>query len=355
MIRIMKTHRDQNGLVSMIAVIFISILLTIIVLSMVRLTNSENRLATDFLLSTKASYAAEAGIEDAIKKLKADPSFSQTSCVDDIDVEAGVAAYTCQLVETQSSEFLGKIRPSQVLQIDLSEPSVNFSQLKLYWYQKTLDDGLPSFSPYPSDNRNPSNPLPTLLPLLRAELVEYPRGGPFNRTQIRQSVFFIRPKIGTGGSDGVRWGNYSNGQTAIPTDGRCRLVTDVVDGDYACEFTMRNGSPGHVIDTANNNYVLRVSTYYERAAISFKLETLDSGGNPVLQNNLMASLDVTARANDVFRRLRYRMPLRPSASLPPYALGASEDICKDMEVSTIDGERVSRGGNDGCSLSGYPD
>lgn len=348
-------HREQDGLVSMIAVIFISILLTIIILSMVRLTNSENRLATDFLLSTKASYAAEAGIEDAIKKLRANPSFSQTSCIDDIDVEPGVTAYTCQLVETQSSEFVGKIRPSQVLQVDLSDPSTNFAQLKLYWYQKTLDDGLPAFSPYPSDNRNPSTPLPTMLPLLRAELVEYPKGRPFNRTEIRQSVFFIRPKIGSGGSDGVRWGNYSSGQTAVATDGRCRLVTDVVDGDFTCEFTMRNGAPGHVIDTSNNNYVLRVSTYYERAAISFKLETLDSGGSPVLQNNLMANLDVTARANDVFRRLRYRMPLRPSVSLPPYALGASDDICKDMEISTVSGERASRGGNDGCSLSGYPD
>ena len=337
--------RDERGIVSIVAVIFISILLSIITVGMVRLTTTETRLSTDFLLSTKAGYAAEVGIEDALFRMRRTGPFNQTSCNPSVDVEATVAAYTCQLVDTVSSEFTDKIRPSQALQIDLSDGT--FSQLRLEWYRKNFDENNGGYTEYPSTH--PGTAPSTMLPLLRAELIRYPKGG-FNRTGIEQAVFFLKPNFaGSTTSAADNFTNYnSSASTAKLLSAHCSQPLTTNDGDYACDFTLSG------LNTAAFNYMLRASTYYERAPISFRLEKRDSSGLPQPQNNLMATLDVTARANDVFRRVRYRVPLLGTARLPLYALGASGSICKDLEVSTVNSEQVKKGGEDGCSRTADP-
>ena len=67
-------RHSQQGAIAMITVVFIAILLTIITTSFISITVNEQREATDDDLTTRAFYAAESGVQDAIVAIKRMPS-----------------------------------------------------------------------------------------------------------------------------------------------------------------------------------------------------------------------------------------------------------------------------------------
>ena len=66
----MKKLNNQQGVVSFFTVIFITLLLLILTTAYIRLMVNEQRQATDNDLSSRAFYAAESGVNDAILKIK---------------------------------------------------------------------------------------------------------------------------------------------------------------------------------------------------------------------------------------------------------------------------------------------
>jgi hypothetical protein len=348
-------RRDQRGIVSMIAVLFIAILLTVVVLSMVRLTIAEQRLSTDFLLSTKAGYAAEAGVDDAVFRLQAGTLTDQTcgdlgardAVEEDLATGQVFTEYTCQLVDMDAAAISNKIERGTALQLDLSDMSSSVSRLRLSWYQGA-DDG-PSFGYTFYPGNNPTS-APTMVPILRAELIRYPNSN-IRRTDIQQSISFLRPVASPAGATAHaadNWRTYASaGDAAKVADARCQPASTTGDNEYACSFELTGLTP------ASQNYVLQASSFYERAPVSFRVELLDSSSTPQPQPNIEATIDVTARAGDVFRRIVYRVPLKNSFRLPSYVVGATDILCKDLVVSNLY-NYVTAGGNDGCSLTGNP-
>src|SRR4051812_1988899 len=62
-------HTDARGVVSIIVTILIMLVLSLIILGFAQLVRREQRQSLDRQLSTQAFYAAETGVNDAIKAL----------------------------------------------------------------------------------------------------------------------------------------------------------------------------------------------------------------------------------------------------------------------------------------------
>lgn len=336
-----QLQRDERGVVSMLAVLLVSILLTIITLSIIRQTLDEQRLATDLSLSTKAFYAAEAGIEDALHTLATTDSLAADStCSGDTTfIEQDVSAYTCRLVEGGSDTFEGQVPPVDALQLNLT--GSQFSRLGLGWFRRNIDEpvGLGNISYYIN---NPSSKPFNGVPMLRLELIRYPLSGSFNRNAIEQAVLFLRP-ISSGGTANITptFSHYTAGATIL--NANCPDPGAAGAGNYVCNFELRS------LNTDSYNYVLRLSAIYNDSFVSFRLQTRDSSSLPVA-NNLQTVVDVTARANDIYRRVRYRLPNQANGLTPQFAILSDDVICKDPEVDGGTGA-VTAGGNDACTLT----
>ena len=84
-------------------------------------------------------------------------------------------------------------------------------------------------------------------------------------------------------------------------------------------------------DPARFHYLTLASVYRDT---SFEVRLLN-GADTVQFKNVQPEIDVTGRANDVFRRLVSRVE-SADASEAPYpraALGSGRDICKDFVVT----------------------
>ncbi len=109
-----------------------------------------------------------------------------------------------------------------------------------------------------------------------------------------------------------------------PVQVRCQQAAE-----YMCETYLRLPNAG---DVSVFSYLTLASVYRET---SFEITLLDDRGQPVLFRNVQPEVDVTGRANNVFRRLVSRVE-SADASEAPYpraAVGAGSDVCKDFLVT----------------------
>lgn len=116
MLQIRSKHSNQSGLVSIMVVGIIAVLLTLLVLEFSRVSSRDLRQSIDRQISAQANYAAETGINDALKKLKAGTLADQADCNSGVNAVYGSAAnanvgnsgasVTCVLVTGQSSSYL---------------------------------------------------------------------------------------------------------------------------------------------------------------------------------------------------------------------------------------------------------
>jgi Tfp pilus assembly protein PilX len=152
---------NKKGFVSIITVITISILLSLLTLSFVRIINRSQRQTLDSQLSTQANYAAETGINDALRAITNNPTaipLNDTNCAPTPTTPGGSQAsadankvigsgvngsakeeYTCQLISSgvkdvridindQSSRIYPiktDITPAQNVDIEWEDKAVN--------------------------------------------------------------------------------------------------------------------------------------------------------------------------------------------------------------------------------------
>jgi len=366
-----KLHKRAQGAASLITVIFVSIILSILVLGFVRVALDETRQSTDDDLTTRAFYAAESGIEDAKRALKqyaSNPSaLNHDSCappvgytgllsvVEDFDV-----AYSCMLIELTPTSYEATITPGQVKQIELEpEPGSSFDTILVKWHINASNpDGDGDTPPLRGTavsgvSEVPKDQLPdvdnwyqgpqtsTYPAMLRANLFSYPNGSFVNADTDNSAVAFLNP---TGNqNDGTI--THVNGQATGINYGLHEADCDnsVLLNEYVCSQVFDGFS------TNTNNYVMRIQGIY--APTHVKVTMLDGGlnGTAVGFNKAQVIVDVTGRAGDVFRRVEARLDLEDlfSTLVPEYAILSADDICKDLVV----GNSASSSSANDCSLA----
>ncbi|MBI3983799.1 hypothetical protein HY346_00705 [Candidatus Microgenomates bacterium] len=343
----------QRGVVALITSIVVGLLLTVITTGAVAVMGAELRQSTDFDQSVKAYFAAEAGVEEALAKVRRDYAATgtiptTTGCTPyvgtptDLDGTANnEAAVTCQSVSLATNNLTGSLGAESTARIDLSGIGSNFNKLRLQWHQKGvdpagwLDTDLPTN--FPSGQVWQSNNWPAVM---EVTVVAYPSSGTFISGSIRAKTHVLQPYSNGANSQNINI-NIS-GVPSGPTLADCISPSDpsLPQGDYSCSIDLTGFNQG-----STDNYVILLHARY--AGANYKVEALNGSNGVLAMPASQLVIDVTGRAgSDVFRRVRLVAPITDEipAGFGNFVLLADDAICKVLEVS---GGQVAAGGETG--------
>lgn len=313
-----RHQSSERGAVALITAVIISILLTIIVTGLITLMASELRQASDAEQSTRAYYAAQSGIENGVQKvINALPRHynlplcpaarsSNTSIIPGIPV-----GWTCQSISYSGSPEGTLNLPDQTTQIDLTG-APNFDKVTLQW-----DNTVGPF--------NMSVQLPTSAwsgaAAVEMTFIDYDKAGYTGRDSAQKAQSDIKTRnvlaIPSVAADPVQ----TVGAGLISPDKGACSVSFVT---YHCRISI------YVPNTRTRDYIIRLRSRYQGTPykLSFTL-----AGSQVNVPDGTATIDVTARAGDVFRRVIYKVPITNSAASGlDYVLFSDNNICKNYTI-----------------------
>lgn len=326
--------QSERGAVALLTTIVISMLLVIITGGIITLMAAEVRQSNDAEQSVRAFYAAQSGVEDALSRvqgaaagpLPADQTCTASSSATtqnlDLDAtQAGVVGWTCQEIKFSSTPTGTLNQPDDAIQIDPGNTA--FGSLTVEWDTK---QGQPA-----SYYAAPANFTPAAAwqwaPPVELTVVEYPLGT-FNpsvnnpatgRPYIETRNALVRP---------------SNGILGAPQNIQTLLGTNPFRGSCAPGGSAYHCRMDFTGFSAAKNYVLRLRSRY--AGTGYRL-TFHAGASTasatVAVPDGTASIDVTAKAGDVYRRVVYKVPYKQGAlGGLNYVIFADGDVCKDFSV-----------------------
>lgn len=333
----------QAGVVALISTIIVGLLLTVVTTSAVAVVIKELRQAIDTDLSTRAYYAAETGVEDAILSIKntveaGGTVTDKTTCGPPVAVGSGSDQfYTCQLIQRNTNRVEQFLPAENSAEIDFSARPID--RVIIAWNQRasvvgpntdarlTAGTSIPAGFP-PAYAWDPAR-HPAVMELAA---ISYPSGGSFNTGEIINQEVIMKPANSSTTTPAVILGG------PLPVIANCD--PNVAEGDYNCRAEISNFAP-------SRNYILRLKARYGPA--HFIVEGY-SGFNPVTVADETITIDVTGRSGDVFRRIvtRANIGSRQAGSgleILDYVLFSDLDICKNFEITPLS-NRASQ--EDGC-------
>ncbi len=372
-----STYRP--GAVSIFAVIFATLLLTVLTVGFIGLMISAQQRAINNDLSQSAYDAALAGVEDAKRVVRACASGDNLACEElekqgdcEVIARAGIngvvgtsetriassattgeqfdQAYTCVNItmDSPSVELASNPGKTEVVSLRSVAP---FQSVVLEWYASTdTDAGLTAQPPTTSDyDRLPkaSAWAAGAPPLLRAQIIS--PGEDFELSDLdnadTSSTVFFRPAGMTPNGE-VMSVNVLRGARARATEGSGAVNNEVTQVTCSSRFASSNlyscravlGVEGDAISIGESqNALLRLDTMYAAGATSIKVSLRSDLGSTVNFNGVQPVVDSTGRANDLFRRVRAHLGLGDSSfPYPTYAVDVANDLCKNFSVD-IDG------------------
>ena len=324
-----RLHDRQEGLVAIIVTMVVMIILSLMVVAFARLMRREQRQSLDRQLNTQAFYAAETGINDAVKALKSDPELTTSGeCADPVDFPHTLDAttqYSCLIIDSapKSLEYsdIGTDSP-RVIPIKPIGGGGKINQINFSWQAK---DGATDFDcpdgSLPSSSLPPADSWTCDTGMIRLDLVPIPTGVGANwRNKLNEDLrtIFLYPA-----SDVATPTNYAIGtETGKILRVNCHTLMTL----RHCQVNLTGLSP-------SNDYYLRIMSLYRSSAVT--IQGIKPGGGVVRLSGAQAIIDSTGRANDVLRRVQVRVSLDSLSSnggsgpVPPVnALQTASKICK---------------------------
>ncbi|HSX46911.1 MAG TPA: hypothetical protein VLF87_02910 [Patescibacteria group bacterium] len=321
-----NTKMDQNGMAAIIIALFLIIIVALIVIGFVALTNRQQRQALDRELNTAAYYAAESGVNDAVRILK-NPAYAnnlgglkKTNCDNssppyNTDLHPNldsISSYTCVLVTTAVPDIqFNPVSTTDSSVFTLQKENGNpVNKIRIEWTDPSGAGDISSCQP--SD----FPPAPTAgcnLGFLRVDLV--PTSGPVDRDSLinNTATYFLHPKLGGASTPSYSPGFGSQGE---------------ID-----QASCSNGPADCVIVIDNllaTSYQVRIKSIYN--ATNVKICAGVCGINLV---GAQAMVDATGKANDVLRRIQVRVPLSSNSAdiIPEFAIQSGDTLCKRLAVA----------------------
>jgi len=331
--------KDQ-GAVALITTMIISILLLITTSGMVALTLKSLRGSTDGAQSTKAYYAAEGGLEEALLKLRNGDISDSCPGANAAD-SAQNGAVTCTKITSNPNQVQGTIAEGETKQIDLS----GVSGLQTVVVEWTVPEGvvydaakIPKYIDPAGNNNFPTkgDDWPTsAAAVIEAGIVDYPDGQiGINEVNFYQAT--LTPKSSSAGhtSNSIP-GNGSGALANLYTynDNNVLQKPSVVTCDKPAPYQCKAAAVG-LQSKPNNKRILRLKARYNGA--SYRVSVLGAGNAQLTIPGAVYTIDVTARAGDTFRRIQTSIPIgAPTPSTVQgldYVLYSDTDICKSFEI-----------------------
>ncbi|HMS93309.1 MAG TPA: hypothetical protein PKD28_02855 [Candidatus Saccharibacteria bacterium] len=364
----------RRGAVSIFMVIFVALVVSVMTVAFVRIALRDRGLAVNQDLSQSAYDAALAGVEDGKRALSRYYAASNKSVApyyrvntparsdcNDVNailgnsfgerrIESGGAdmeqAYTCAQLSNRVDDFRVSLQQDEQVLFPLPN---NADSILIEWAH-VRDDGGTGATPFnvPTGTVAPST-LPTQASwaayrpaLLETQLIQ--AGGTFtldsfnnidsgrsnSNTLFLYPLRLAAPSSANFTSDVRR----ASGSTTHPTPAQC-TQTPNPNGDGAHSCAMRITLPSARDTGAVSARFLRLSPRY--AGNSIKV-TAYRAGVPVPFIDVQVKADVTARANDVYRRVEVRLDspnvMYPGTSDGPgAAVNIRGNLCKVFRVA----------------------
>jgi hypothetical protein len=355
----------ESGAASIFIVIFASLLMMVITLSFVKLMLSDQMQSTTNDLSQSAYDSALSGVEDGKRLLllqqscngatppsgavcaAANAAIAAGKCD---TIQAGLAtgggnesqvgtaalnqAYTCVKIITDTFDY-EKLLPMGQSQIVPLESVAPFDSVVISWFSK---DDISSGATVNFPTAGITTPLPpangwpvNAPPIVRAQFMQ--TGNSFTLADLdaaghANSVFLYPFKnVGATSLPDISTNTRRVAPPAGPAGVKC---TTAFVSKYACTITIAY-SPPAAGSFADRHAALRLNALYSDTHYSVQLY---KGATPVAFNGVQPIVDVTGRANNMFRRVLARVELAGSFVYPEAAIDMKNDLCKNFSVTS---------------------
>lgn len=331
-----RLHKNETGLASLVIAILIVIVVTTLVLGFMQIISREQRRTLDNQLSSQAYYAAESGVNDAIKaiqefgykggKTTCAPLTAAATPTPPPPISAlnsnyltpdGNVQYSCLLIDpTPISIEYDQLdtNHSVIFPIQPTSPS-EISNIKFEWESATLNPsprGSSDVSFPPSVDWNSNS-----IGLLRIDLVA---GSSLQRGDLisNSRTYFAYPN--QGGSSFVDFGDTSKNGAII--NGNCGGGSG--NKKHVCKVVFNNIPSGRMY--------ARIMAIYSPIKVTVSAVGLD-GTTPIKFVGAQSDIDATGKAADVLRRIRVRVPMR-NIDLPDAAIVSMGSLCKKFGITS---------------------
>ncbi len=378
----MAKKERQTGAVSLFAVIFATLLLSILVTGFVRLMIRDQQQALNNDLSQSAYDAALAGVEDAKRVVRlaagedtaatvAQAALDKGSCTtvqesgllgslpsstDEVKIMSSSAgerfdqAYTCVKVLMDTPDYLYEAAEGKTWLIPL-QTSDQFDKITIQWY--TQDDSrtsdiarpsgttardLPPFADWDAAPTLPGTPTKPAPPMIRAQVITPGTTIDLNTLNTTGQTVFLRPVSVSSTPLATPPSSMDIPLSQRATDGltsrdntpvAVTCATFAVAGEYACKATLKLDD--EVTVDASRNAFLRLTSLYKPTHVRITLS--HSHGTDSAFSGVQPAVDSTGRANNVFRRVEARLQLGDSFAYPEGVVDLAGNICKNFSVT----------------------
>ena len=387
-------HNKQSGMVSILTVLFFMIFISILVVSFIKIMSDEQRQATDSDLSSSAMAAAQSGTEDAKRIIQhcldASPNgynakgggaactkmLSSATAADPCTILTGTAFgmnglrtqlgindasgsdgilvgtdtanssyrqyYTCLTINDQTADLKYSLNEGRSIIIPLKTSGVPASAIfdwKVSDGTYAVNNSLATPLQTNADWKSSSVPPQRKPPLLRVQFIAYDSSGPgfdLNTVNSESRTLFIYPTGDTSGMAAAVSGIGADGNRGAPGFLRTSSGYPIVPAlcsagtGYSCSKEINGLS-------SSRKYYIRLSMLYGDGKMAeVTVRAKDASAGPLRFDQVQYDIDVTGKANDVFRRVQSRVSFGiPDVVMPEYALETAGDICKDIIVSDV--------------------
>lgn len=364
-------NKYTSGAVSIFAVIFATLLLTVLTIGFISLMIVAQQRAINNDLSQSAYDAALAGVEDAKRAVRAcaddsaSPVCAPLAAPADCKViaRAGIngdanenetritsnsssggqfdQAYTCVNISMNSPDYLAKMTTSNTQIVPLRATG-SVDEIVIQWF--TQEDNGGQSAAVPGGNWDSLPPISGwnngAPPLLRVQLITPGESFSLNELNgtVKSSTVFLRPSTvapGVPASQVVTINDSSPARATVVGSYNNSLnpvacSRNFAQGGYACQVTLKLEENRGISEGASQNALLRLDLMYRDANVRV---SLFNGPTSVDFNGVQPVVDSTGRASDLFRRVESRLRLGSDFSYPSYVVDLENALCKDFAVN----------------------
>ncbi len=345
----MKTQKsvmtNQQGFAAIIVVIILMTILSLITLAFIQLMNRESRQALDRQLSTQAYYAAEAGVNDAIKAAStaafsaAYPTGAKTDCTNNDAVfgphQLGGIAYSCLLVNNSPTVLqYSPVAVDKTIIVPLTT-AIPASKIKISW--QDVDNGTSFAGPVPALAFPTTGVWGGKTGVLRIDLSPVTNSGTVGQPLDRDSLINYNLPLFLYPSRCPVAGSCASGAVPYTTSPPAPSSTDkgaIIDGK--CDTAHSSSQPKYCnVEITSlpgaTSYFLRLHSVYKNSSVS--ITAYDSSSNPMGISGAQIEVDSTGRAIDQVKRIKVSVPINNGYAFPQYGLETSDSICKRLYVA----------------------
>lgn len=359
----LKIHKlNQEGVTSILSVVVFATIVTVLVTAYLATVISQQNEANNYDQGTRAFYAAESGVQDAVRALNSDNTLAQAgqntcqrlvnggnagvdSSPGDLGGKAGVG-YTCQLIAIEQDSLKGVAGDFTNVTFRLSPKNASASdryQLRLSWSTKSSQvlegrtDNKKLFPQYGNWFNTRAGGNIARHPIVKANLISMPVTG-LSRAAIVQDVLYLNPVNGSVPATDLNSSPGQQDEKTLVNNARCYPTSGSpqYDSNYYCQAVINLNK----YDFNSKAVYLRVHTIYGGAATGFSASLFKAGSavNEKLLNS-QAAIDVTGKSGRLYKRVKQTVPIgggNTTDTIPDAALVAGDGICKLFTIGTVD-------------------